>query len=736
MTALTAFAASGWYEITSEGIGTIYLAIIDEGMTTGPGDTPANVQFKPRILNPESFSIKRAPQCWVWGTESIQGAAFGTLEIDNYDGAYNFLIENDVRDSVVVIKILPASALLTGTAMSSATVVATAIIDNVTSDNQDHITVSLKDTIARLDRVLPVRYEPPFVDDGAANNMVPLTFGACRNVKPLLVDSPNRLFALHDAVVPNVTLVADKAAPLDPHASPPQYIPALNGAGIQLETMPVGVLTVDCSSYGTQSIIPGADDVMAYSGGTYGDFPDPWSGSPAVPDGWTFSNAAGSTLTKVTDIFGSGSNGAYIITSTVWDGSVNFGDYLERASCLRGGYSYRLNLSVFGITGQPSIDKTMEAGIIIASALTNNAADYIAGYKSPIRGIFTNTIQVAQNLSFEFTVPPGATRNLYLIVTTSTGNTPGQPNGTASAIFYSGTLEELGHYQELPLSGIPYDNFLTEVLVKRAGESASVFNSAEAAAVTTRADGSLIPFGLHYDSPPNILDMIRTPLDSRRYVTFTDNLGVLRFRQFLDPTDPSLTVLCNFDSTNIEPPNKTPFTIAADRATGLTTLYGSRPNQYVFQTASDFVTDQSIVPQNIKTRFSRKSQFQVTSSASPAGEYSHAIGASIFDTCLDEPDDVQDIADDTVGIFSPKVYSDATFTSGKRRQITFGAKYDDEAHVGATVQCTLAQIMFGEIIQFTFDNADGSEHFVDQRAEIISWTVFPFAKRIELTVEL
>lgn len=717
------FHTSGWYEIISEGQVTLYLSAVDEGMVTGPSDTPANKQFKSRVLNPNTFSIKRSPAVWLDGNGGVQGAAFGQLQLDNYDGAYNDLLKNDFRGSTVTIKLVPASAFLTGTTMNDAPTVCTGIIDSVVGD-RDTITISIKDRIALLDRQLTGLYNPPFVDSGAANNPVPLTFGACRNIAPLLIDTPNRIYQLHDSNIPNVTLVADKGAPLDPYASPPQYNPALSGAGIQLETLPVGKLTVDCSSYGTQSVIPGADDVLSGDGDMNGS----WSGSPAVPPGFTWSNGAGSSITKIPNYFGTGHSAALLTTASVWSAGNSYGDQLSYPGVLLGGYSYRLNLSVNQILVAPSIDGSLVGGIVLATALTGNSKDYIAGFNQPIQGVRVGTVQTRQNLSFEFTVPPGATRDLFVILTTSSGNTAGQPNGTAQAIVGAITLEQLGKYQELPLSGIPGDNYYTEILVNRAGEDSAIFNSSEAAALTDDGDGGIIPMGVHYDSPPNILDALREMADTRGAVIFTDHLNVLRTRFFDDPTDPSGTVICDFDAKNCEL-----VSVETYEAKGLTTLWGARPNQSPFGD-SDFVTDQAIVSQSIKTRFTRKSQFQITSTASLAGQYSSAVGAPIFDTIHDDPAFCQLDADRIGGIFSAKVYSDGTSTNGKRRRIVLHCWYDDYENIGRTVTCSVNDLIYGEQIRFTATNGDGSVNFSSQLGRIIEWEPAPFGKSVKLTV--
>ena len=271
MSTLQQFAPGAWAEISGEGISTIYFSIIDEGMITSPTDTPANTQYRPRIKSPETFSIKRAPAVWPRAaTSGTQGAAYGQLVIDNYDGAFDFLIAADLRDTPVVLKSVPAGALLTGTTVASAPVIATALIDVCSSTNEDEITVALKDTIARLDKALPARFNPPFVDANAAGKMVPMSFGPFRNRQPLLQDTPNRLFEVHDAPLTTVTRVTDMAAPLDPAATPPQYTLALNNSGLQLNAMPVGLLTCEGSvvgGVGTGAVVPsGSNDVLLGSG--------------------------------------------------------------------------------------------------------------------------------------------------------------------------------------------------------------------------------------------------------------------------------------------------------------------------------------------------------------------------------------------------------------------------------------------------------------------------------------
>lgn len=817
MTTVVTTQLSGWFETNSEGISTIYLSITDEGMVTGTADTPANTAYRPRVLNPDQFSIKRSPQVWPYGQTTSQGAAFGQLQIDNYDGAFDFLVSADLRDTVVVISLPAAGSLLTGTAIASAPLIATGVLDTVSSNGEDVIVVNFKDTIARLDKPLPCRFNPPFVDPAAANQMVPLSFGAFRNVAPLLIDSPNRLYQLHDHAVASVSLVQDKAAPLDPSASPPQYTPALSNSGIQLAVLPQGKLTVEGSSVGLQNSIPGINDILAGNGAFPGNYSgqagtasttngaitgvNPYTipmanttgfvagnaifvfngansiygtiatvnvntslvtnagatlvGSAAsitsgstiwvagAPASWAWSAGAGSTISKLVNPpygFLGTNNGANLFSTTIFNsGGSSYGEYLSTPTAiLNPGITYRLTFGIYNIqSAQPAIIGGMRGGVLVATALSNNAQDYITGIYQPLTGTAFQT----QNYALEFTIPAGSARKLYFMVTPSANTTPSVPIGTCLATIFNIKLEQLGHFVSQPLSAITMSDYFTEILVNRAGEVTTIFNSTDTGALATRdvattdstvsppityAAGTAIPFGCHFDSPPSILDALRMPLDAFRACLWTDNTGTIRAGRLKDPSNPvGRTVKANFTTVNM----LRPIDAQADNPSGLTTLIGARRNWSQFS-ASDFVTDQAIVSQDRKARYMRPSQYNVTSSQTPAGQYSFAIGAPVFDSVIDIPADAQNEIDATVGIWSPQIYSDGTAITGKRRIVTFTTEWDDPNVLGVTVTCAVTAIGFGDIIQITYPahNLNGTY------GAVLAWEVFPFAQKITLTV--
>lgn len=707
----------GWYETNTEGIANLYLTITDEAIVTARIDSPSSKTYKARVMNADTFSIKRRPIVWPWGDTSVQLAAFGQLQLDNYDGFYSFLVGADLRDTIVQISVPRAMAHGTANLILNAPVICTAILDNVTCDNEDVITITLKDTLSRLDKSLPVAVNPPFVDSGAANRTKPLSFGACRNRVPLLIDGPNRIYQLHDSSVNNVAAVRDKSAPLDPNATPPQYTPALSGSGMQLETDPVGKVTVDLSSVGTQVIIPGVEDVLAGAGVF-----DSWSGSPSVPVGWAWSNNAGSLIQRLQAVDGypleSGEGSIAKLTSSIewYPPNAHYGDQLSYPGILEGGKSYRVTFKVWGtFSSPPTVVGGLGGGLMVRSALSNLAEDAISPHGQPL----TVPLNQRDSYVFEFSVPAGAARDLIFLAVTAQGP-GGTANGIGGGLIYDVKLEELGQFLELPLEAINLQKFFYEILIARAGEDDSVYEPADLEAIDTAADYS--GFGIAYDEPPNILDCLREALDAYGGTLSTDSEGVVRAAILTDPHEG--TPIAAFDETNVVRPIK----FEVDAAANLTTTIGVRRNQSPGQD-SDFVTDTDIVPAEVKARYMKTSQYTIKSSKSPAGQYDFAKDAGIFHSVLDDPADGQIEIDRVCGIWSPQVYDNGDVITGKRRFVTFTALFDDPEVLGVGTQCAVTEIGFNDVIEFHYPR-HGFDH---AKLAVVGWEIFPFSKKITLT---
>jgi hypothetical protein len=710
----------GWYETNTEGIGTIYLAITDEGVLTTPTDTPASADFRPRIKNPEQFSIKRMATYWPWGNTQDSFAAYGTLEIDNYDGAFDFMMAADLRDAPCVFKIVNAKMMAANNTIANGLVVATCIIDDISCNSEDVIQVTFKDTLSTLDVPLPVRFNWGFWDSNAANQMVPMTFGACRNRQPQLIaqdgadGSGQPLYRIHDVAIGNIAQVRDEGAILDVTASPPQVVPALGGSGIQLQTLPVGKLLVDASNIGTQVIPPAAVDELG-GAGTLATWPV--SGSP--PTGWTYQTSPPGTFLREGTTQGLpdfcmgmlASKDIYNPTGS------KFGMYANLTTAfMNSGQTYRIRFTLDRMTTAAGIP---QGGFMVRTDLTFQPTGDVSGSGF---GPYLISPQFAdQQYSFEYKCPnDGTTRTLYMILVGG-----GASNPAWSAVWHGLTVELLGQFTEEPLQAITLGDFYNEILYLRAYQDSASWSAADLALI----DATFKGFGIAYDSPPNIYrDCILGPLPTCCADAFTDATGLIRVRQLGDPK--LATPVAAFDMTN----TVRPIQIAEDAAQYLTTLMGARRN-WTISGPSDFVTDYALVPADVRARYSRTSQYQVTSTKTPAGKYSHAIGSPVFDTLFDDPADAQVEIDRVVGLYSAQIYADGTIFNGKRRFVTFTLLFDDAGVLGdqSVGALTAPGLLIGDTVLFSYSHADGTAMFSSTPIFVAGTELFPFGNKLIVT---
>lgn len=251
----------------------ISLRIAPEGQDylTRPDDEPPNTRYEGRIINPRSFVFKTGARPWTHAARG-QTASFSDLDLDNRDGRYDTLLADPPRGSRVVLRRIVAGELL---ATADSTLVA--ILDDVTAPSRTVIRLHLRSILTGYKVPLRRQIYTPFVADGAANRVKPISLGACRNVAGILVDPIARRYEVHDAPLTQIAMVRDKGDPLDPQAVPPDYVPTADLRGIQVETEPVGKLTLDVSSQGASALTPPSlDDALD----GYGDMATDTGGMP------------------------------------------------------------------------------------------------------------------------------------------------------------------------------------------------------------------------------------------------------------------------------------------------------------------------------------------------------------------------------------------------------------------------------------------------------------------------
>jgi hypothetical protein len=578
----------GWYADTLDPEQLRFSPSRARAYCTRATDSLPLVGFDPRITNADSFTIARRAAVWTWGKQN-SSTSFGAIEINNEDGAYDSTVGEDRRD-----QILQAVMVEPGGSYDDGVVLGTAVVDKVDGQGESKITVTLKDTIVRLQRALQRRRFPPWADAGVANTPLPIALGALRNVAAPLERATERRYRLADAPVTNIVKVADKGARLDVHASPPQYTPTNTADGLLLETDAQGLLTVDMSSEGTQVIIPGAADILA-GAGAFTAWPNP----ALPPPGWA---TGGAISLLVRQGLAQGMPQDYVAALSSTDcynpaaGRVGAWMRYDTANLLPGK-TYRIQFKLVRTTGSTSTGPGY--GIMVRSDLTASADGAVSPHAQALqRPQFGTT---GESYTFVHKVPAGAARKLYFIAVAAQ-TAGGLPVGIGGVTFYDVKVELLGEIAaDLPLVGIGLQDYAREIFA-RAGIADSEWVPADCAAIDAATGYT---FGVYFDREVTIEQALRAPLDSYCATLFTDQLGRYRFRRLVDPELQSDADIVADWTTNDVVGTITP---KVDYAPGLTTQMGARPNQHVF-TDSDFVTDTLEVLPAVRTQFKRPCQF-------------------------------------------------------------------------------------------------------------------------------
>ena len=671
-----AFLLPGWSQ-QKAGLATLYLSLATEAFMSAPDNDPPNTPFDPRQLNGNQVSVNRQP--FAWFHRSGGGAnpsALTTIRLDNSRGDFNALLSADIRDSLLVLRTIDAPARGAGS-LNDARTVFTGILDNVQA-NASTIDLTLRDTLTQFDRSLPCRVIPPFYDASSAGKIRPIGLGAQRLVQPLVLDQENGLYLLGDSPVSNIVLASDMGAPLDPNSLPPQYTPALDNEGIQLATPPVGRFTVDCSTIGDQYTIPGAADVLNGDGDFTG-----WTATSGVPTttpppDFDWSNNASSQLVRLFHpAYLPTGTSARIITARTWyPPSSQYGDYLvTNTDPLLAGRSYRLTLSTVVIGFSPPIlgGNGVTGGFMVRTALSDDPADAVTAHGVPV----TVPSGYRNTFSIEFTVPLGASRDLYLMAIASSGFTDGSANGNGSVEFFGVKLELLGQYIDLPLQGITCLDAFTEILVNRAGADPSVFSADDCAAVDGQAGYTI---GLRWEDPPNILDALTEIADAFGAIVFTDQFGVIRVRRWESPDTGD--VIAAFDRSCIDPDS---IRIYDDDAPGLTNLFAGKPNCTPFG-ASDFVSDTDTVSAATRAAYQAPAQFFFTASERPAQQYIGAVGAGRRILPIDDNDAARAEGNRVNGMFEVK-----------RKWVQFDVLFEGHM-IGVGTQVSVEQLLPADLV--------------------------------------
>lgn len=205
---------SGGVEITR------YLS--NKGYVTSPSDTPANTRYSPYVVG----GIKFTETLSLDGTASL---STGDIEIDNLSGDRDEWFD-DVWDNRS-IKVFIGDVRWVRTEFR---LIFDGMVAGIDTKNRGRINLRISDKLQRLNT--PITEEKLGGTTPNADRLLPLCFGECHNIEPLLVDPVINEYQVHNGPIERIIEVRDNGVPVT-------FTPFLSTGKFRLASQPAGQIT-------------------------------------------------------------------------------------------------------------------------------------------------------------------------------------------------------------------------------------------------------------------------------------------------------------------------------------------------------------------------------------------------------------------------------------------------------------------------------------------------------------
>jgi hypothetical protein len=201
--------------------------ISNRGYVTSPSETPPNQYYIPLIASGVKFTESLS-------IDGVPSLSYGSIEFDNYTGEIDSWLEDVWVNRTVKIYLgdmtWPKSQFYK-------------IFDGITATNaapsRDKLSITLSDKMLRLNTTMSevkLGGTSPNVD-----KLIPLLFGECHNITPLLVDSATEKYQVHNGPIESIIEVRDNGVPVS-------FTPNILTGTFVLNQAVVGTIT--CSAQG------------------------------------------------------------------------------------------------------------------------------------------------------------------------------------------------------------------------------------------------------------------------------------------------------------------------------------------------------------------------------------------------------------------------------------------------------------------------------------------------------
>lgn len=190
--------------------------------TTTPTDPSPNLPYLPVVDSSFAFSEKLSLD----GNPSI---SVGDIEIENNDGRLDSWLDEVWVNTKIRIYIGDVSWK-----REDFFLIFDGVVANLDSRSRGKLNISLRSKLDRLNT--PVTESLLGGSTSNSDRILPLTFGECHNITPLLVDPPNHVYQFHQGSAERVIEVRDNGVPITVNTS-------LSQGKFTLVASPAGTIT-------------------------------------------------------------------------------------------------------------------------------------------------------------------------------------------------------------------------------------------------------------------------------------------------------------------------------------------------------------------------------------------------------------------------------------------------------------------------------------------------------------
>lgn len=198
------------------------------GYTTSPLDVPANTHYVPRVVGGVKFTESL----------SLEGAvslSYGDIEMSNQDGGLDTWLDDFWTNRNVRVYIGSPSW-----ERADFRQIFTGVAAGIDARSNDKLNLKLSDKLQRLNN--PVTQAKLGGSSPNADKLLPLCFGECHNIEPLLVSQSLLEYQVHAGAIERIIEVRDNGVPV-------AHTPFLSTGKFRLTSAPAGVVTVSVQGH-------------------------------------------------------------------------------------------------------------------------------------------------------------------------------------------------------------------------------------------------------------------------------------------------------------------------------------------------------------------------------------------------------------------------------------------------------------------------------------------------------